>query len=50
MYDLYPDWGPAQHREPVDTLTAEPAPDQLRRLLQDAFDPREATGERPDDN
>lgn len=48
MYDLYPYWGPARHREPVDTLTADR--DALHDLLQGAFDPRDTAGERPDDN
>jgi hypothetical protein len=50
MYDMYPDWGPARHREPLDTLTAERAADPHRQMLQDALDPRDVASERPDDN
>ncbi len=50
MYDMYPEWGPSRHREPLDTLTHERPRDPLVQFLQDAFDQRDADGERPDDN
>ena len=50
MYDMYPDWGPARHREPLDTLTREHARDPHLQMLQDALDQRDETAERPDDN
>jgi len=46
MYDMYPDWGPARHREPLDTLVRDPH----LQFLQDALDQRDGDGERPDDN
>ena len=45
MYDLYPEWGPAKHRNddnrmgPVDY-----------RAVQAALDLRDNGGQRPDDN
>jgi hypothetical protein len=48
MYDMYPDWGPARHREPLDTLTRERDPHL--QFLQDALDLRDGENERPDDN
>ena len=41
MYDMYPDWGPAQHRpeEPRDS-----------QAVQASLDLRDNGGERPDDN
>lgn len=58
MYDLYPDWGPARHREPVETLdavrgagtTATLTRDRHLQMVQDALDPRDGDAERPDDN
>jgi len=41
MYDMYPDWGPAHHRE-----DGEPP----YRPVQTAPDIRDNGGERPDDN
>jgi hypothetical protein len=40
MYDMYPEWGPAQH-----DITAE-----AREAVQAAIDLRDNGGERPDDN
>jgi hypothetical protein len=39
MYDMYPEWGPAQHRD-HDTSDA----------VQTALDLRDNGGQRPDDN
>ena len=58
MYDLYPDWGPARHREPVETLdapatrgtTATLTRDPHLQMVQDALDPRDGEFQRPDDN
>lgn len=46
MYDMYPDWGPAAHdpEHPFNPASA------TRQALQAAFDPRDADGQRPDDN
>jgi len=41
MYDMYPDWGPAANN---------PDHPRNREALQRAFDARDASGERPDDN
>ena len=38
MYDMYPEWGPAQHRE------------SAQQAVQAALDLRDNGGERPDDN
>jgi hypothetical protein len=43
MYDMYPDWGPARHREPQDR-------DPHLQLMQEALDPRDSAEEPPDDN
>ena len=42
MYDMYPEWGPAKHRddEAGDGTAA----------VQRAFDLRDGAGQRPDDN
>ena len=48
MYDMYPDWGPARHREPLDTLTKERNPHL--EYLQLALENRDEDGGRPDDN
>jgi hypothetical protein len=42
MYDMYPEWGPARHRD-----AAEPPGLQA---LQTALDRRDNGGERPEDN
>jgi len=41
MYDMYPDWGPAQHRPP-DPRSIE--------AVQAAIDLRDNGGPRPEDN
>ncbi len=41
MYDMYPDWGPAQHRPDGETPY---------RPVQMSLDLRDNGGERPDDN
>ena len=46
MYDMYPEWGPARNREPLDTMTRE----KHQEFLQDALDGRDADGPQPDDN
>jgi len=43
MYDMYPDWGPAKHRD--DVSSSDPT-----GALQTALDLRDNGGERPDDN
>jgi hypothetical protein len=48
MYDMYPDWGPARHREPTSTLTRERDPHL--DYVQGSFDQRDESAERPDDN
>lgn len=50
MYDMYPDygtqdWGPAQHRD-ADARSKE----ANARALQAAFDGRDESADRPDDN
>ena len=54
MYDFYPEWGPSRHRED-DEQRAErrprywqPAPPVL--AMAGAPEPRDADGDRPDDN
>ncbi len=42
MYDMYPEWGPARHRDE----TTEPA----LQSVQAGLDLRDNGGERPDDN
>ena len=46
MYQMYPEWGPAKHRSTEDRDGARRALDAVQRSL----DPRDAAGERPDDN
>ena len=41
MYDMYPDWGPAQH---------DPDNPQGKQAVQAAIDLRDNGGQRPDDN
>ena len=50
MYDMYPEWGPSRHREPLGTSTEEPTRDPHLQFLQDVLDQRDADRERPDDN
>jgi hypothetical protein len=42
MYDMYPEWGPARHRQDDDA--------QARGSVQAALDLRDNGGQRPDDN
>lgn len=42
MYEMYPEWGPAKHRtEPSNEAT---------QAVQRAFDQRDDSAQRPDDN
>ncbi|MBA2446016.1 MAG: hypothetical protein H0V49_11895 [Nocardioidaceae bacterium] len=45
MYEMYPEWGPANHAD-------EPAPylEAWTAALQESLDLRDNGGERPDDN
>ena len=43
MYEMYPEWGPAKHRDDDGERSA-------RNGVQAAFDRWDAAGERPDDN
>ena len=45
MYDMYPDWGPAQHH-PDNPRSHE----NVQAALQASLDLRDNGGERPDDN
>ena len=54
MYEMYPEWGPARHRDEPETMTA---PTRRRRYWEHeparelaAVGVRDAEGERPDDN
>ncbi len=49
MYDLYPDWGPARHRETREPDPSDPRPPALASV-QTGLDLRDNGGERPDDN
>lgn len=42
MYDMYPEWGPAQHRDDTDRDTLQ--------SVQYGLDLRDNGGQRPDDN
>ena len=44
MYDMYPEWGPAQHRDAQQDLQPGLQP------VQAGLDLRDNGGERPDDN
>jgi hypothetical protein len=48
MYDLYPDWGPARHRDSQQEPTDQRAP--ALASVQAGLDLRDNGGERPDDN
>jgi hypothetical protein len=39
MYDMYPEWGPSQHRDT-----------EAQQAVQAAMDMRDNGGQRPDDN
>jgi len=43
MYDMYPEWGPAHLRETQDNGSARPP-------VQSGLDPRDNSGQKPDDN
>ena len=43
MYDMYPEWGPARHREEQNNEAA-------LQSVQSSLDLRDNGGERPDDN
>jgi hypothetical protein len=47
MYDFYPEWGPARHREDTDTQPAERRP---RYWAATATVARDGESETPDDN
>ncbi len=52
MYDMYPEWGPAQHDDDHAAYAARPpaysaGPPQS---VQESMDLRDHGGERPDDN
>jgi hypothetical protein len=54
MYDFYPEWGPARHRDDEEQAVRrprywQPAPPALVMAGAGA-EPRDADGERPDDN
>ena len=52
MYDMYPEWGPAQHDEdhPAHPSTGQPPPPRVTAPVQESIDLRDNGGERPDDN
>ena len=54
MYDMYPEWGPARHRpdepEPMATPTRRPRYWERDLVGRRRSAPRDADGERPDDN
>lgn len=43
MYDMYPEWGPARHRDFDDN-------DSALQSVQSGLDLRDNGGQRPDDN
>jgi hypothetical protein len=49
MYDMYPDWGPAKHRAPVEA-THHPETTRSNEAVQTSLDLRDNGGQRPDDN
>jgi hypothetical protein len=49
MYDMYPDWGPAKHRAPVDAGGRSGDP-RSNEAVQASLDLRDNGGQRPDDN
>jgi hypothetical protein len=54
MYDLYPEWGPARHRQDPDEPTQRRprywAPVGDPRAYAGSADARDGDGDRPDDN
>ena len=49
MYDMYPEWGPAQHRE-AQYREAQQDQQPGPQPVQASLDLRDNGGERPDDN
>ena len=45
MYNMYPEWGPAKHRDDEPQQR-----DDATQAVQRAFDQRDSTAQRPDDN
>ncbi|MGZ4437801.1 MAG: hypothetical protein ACXVWW_05385 [Nocardioides sp.] len=43
MYDMYPEWGPSQHRDSYDN-------ERALASVQAGLDLRDNGGQRPDDN
>jgi hypothetical protein len=43
MYDMYPEWGPARHRDYE-------SDDSMLQSVQSGLDLRDNGGQRPDDN
>jgi hypothetical protein len=52
MYSMYPDWGPARHRQGDDDATVLQSPQSLQSVqsVQSGLDLRDNGGQRPDDN
>jgi hypothetical protein len=52
MYDMYPEWGPAQHRSDAfsGTTRNDISDTRSREAVQIALDRRDNGGERPDDS
>jgi hypothetical protein len=54
MYDFYPEWGPARHRDETEPQPAVRRPRYWRApampAMAGAAEPRDASRERPDDN
>ena len=54
MYDFYPEWGPARHRDETEPQPAVRRPRYWRAPamagMATAAEPRDAAWERPDDN
>ena len=49
MYDMYPEWGPANHRPRPEEWQSPNSPTNAA-ALQASLDLRDNGGERPDDN
>lgn len=47
MYEMYPEWGPAQHRASYETENAQASG---QASVQAGLDLRDNGGQRPDDN
>jgi hypothetical protein len=50
MYDLYPDWGPARHRDSREPDEPSDPRQPALASVQAGLDLRDNGGERPDDN